>query len=511
MQKLIRLLVVCCLFTPIAYAQILNPVKWKYVATTLNDKEVLLEIRARIDKGWHLYSQFIEQGGPVPTLFKFMPSGAYKLIGKVTESPKPMQAFDPNFKINIAWHENGVTFSQKIELMESVALIKGSVEFMVCNDSQCLPPTEQNFNFTVRRGLSASNITAKTPVDNRSDTSVVAHLSTRSSTLSLPTAGLNKSSNVSSLVTASPSLWSVFIAGFLGGIAALFMPCIFPMLPLTVSFFTKKSKGDKFKTIFNILLYGISIIVIYVLLGMLVTLSFGSDALNNLASNGIFNVLFFALLMVFSISFFGAFEITLPSAWVNKIDSQSDRHGWVGIFFMAFSLALVSFSCTGPIIGTLLVQAASTGQLLGPALGMFGFALALAIPFTLFAIFPSVLKSLPKSGAWLNSVKVSLGFLELALSLKFLSNVDLAYHWHLLDRDIFLILWIVIFGFWLLYLLGKIRFAQDNHLGHLSLLRLFFAMLVASFCVYLMPGLWGAFMIMKKVYLMRAKWVSLFY
>ncbi|MEZ0452188.1 protein-disulfide reductase DsbD family protein [Sphingobacterium thalpophilum] len=287
------------------------------------------------------------------------------------------------------------------------------------------------------------------------------------------------------------SLWGIFIAGLLGGFAALLMPCIFPMLPLTVSYFTKQS-GSRASGISKALLYGLFIIVIYVALGMIITIAFGSDALNALSTNGIFNFLFFLLLVVFAASFFGAFEITLPSSFVNKMDAKSDKGGLVGLFFMAFSLSLVSFSCTGPIIGTLLVEAASKGERLGPAIGMLGFSIALAIPFGLFAMFPSMLKSLPKSGGWLNSVKVVLGFLELALALKFLSNVDLAYHWNWLDREVFLSLWIAIFGLMGLYLIGKIKFSHDSELKFLSVPRTLLAIVVFSFVIYMVPGLWGA-------------------
>jgi len=286
------------------------------------------------------------------------------------------------------------------------------------------------------------------------------------------------------------TLWGIFIAGFVGGLAALLMPCIFPMLPLTVSFFTKGSeKGKAFR---RAALYGFFIILIYVVLGLLVTVIFGADALNSLSTNGIFNFFFFLLLVVFAASFLGAFEITLPSSWVNKMDANSDKGGIAGLFFMAGTLALVSFSCTGPIIGTLLVQAATTGALLGPAIGMFGFSLALAIPFALFALFPSAMNKLPKSGGWLNSVKVVLGFLELAFALKFLSNVDLAYHWEWFDREIFLSLWIVIFGMMGIYLLGKLKFAHDSALAFISVPRLFLATVVLAFTIYLIPGMWGA-------------------
>jgi thiol:disulfide interchange protein DsbD len=287
------------------------------------------------------------------------------------------------------------------------------------------------------------------------------------------------------------SLWVTFLAGLLGGFAAIFMPCIFPLLPMTISFFTKQS-GTRAKGIRNALIYGASIIVIYVALGLLITVIFGADALNDLSTNGIFNFAFFLLLVVFAASFLGAFEIMLPTSWANKMDAKADQGGLIGIFFMAATLALVSFSCTGPIIGTLLVQAASMGELLGPAIGMFGFALALALPFTLFSLFPSWMTSLPKSGSWLNSVKVVLGFLELALALKFLSNVDLAYHWQWFDREVFIVLWVIIFGMLGFYLLGKLRFSHDSELTSISVPRLFLSIVSLSFALYLIPGLWGA-------------------
>lgn len=286
------------------------------------------------------------------------------------------------------------------------------------------------------------------------------------------------------------TLWGIFIAGFIGGMAALLMPCIFPMLPLTVSFFTKGA--EKGKAFGKAALYGFFIILIYVVLGLLVTMIFGADALNSLSTNGIFNFFFFLLLVTFAASFFGAFELTLPSSWANKMDANADKGGMAGLFFMAGTLALVSFSCTGPIIGTLLVQAATTGALLGPAIGMFGFSFALAIPFALFALFPSAMNKLPKSGGWLNSVKIVLGFLELAFALKFLSNVDLAYHWEWFDREIFLSLWIVIFGMMGIYLLGKLKFSHDSPLNFISVPRLFLATVILAFTVYLIPGLWGA-------------------
>lgn len=458
------------------FAQIEEPVKWSFSAQKLSDTEVNLLIKAKIDKGWHVYSQFIEDGGPIPTSFKFSPSADYELIGKVSESPKAVNAFDPNFGMQIAWHQDAVTFTQKVKLKKPKTTINGVLEFMVCNDKKCLPPTEVEFSIPVDTNLlqDSGTVSANTGIYTANQAQI------KPAALAADQAE-----------SSGGSLWTIFIAGFLGGLAAFFMPCIYPMIPLTVSYFTKKS-GSKAKGVRSAFIYGLSIILIYVALGMAVTLIFGTSALNEAASSATFNLLFFALLVIFAISFLGAFEITLPSSLVNKMDVQSNRSGLIGLFFMAFTLALVSFSCTGPIIGTLLVDAVSNGAYLGPAMGMFGFSAALAIPFTLFAIFPSWLKEMPKSGGWLNTVKVSLGFLELALAFKFLSNVDLAYHWGVLDRDIFLIIWIVIFAFWGMYLLGKIKLSHDSELSFISLPRLFFAMLVWSFTIYMIPGLWGA-------------------
>jgi thiol:disulfide interchange protein len=340
-----------------------------------------------------------------------------------------------------------------------------------------------DLEFTEMSAEPAADTATKTKIDTAT---VEVKAVTDSATVAAVTTGTDKPADQKE----DNSLIGIFITGFIGGLAALLMPCIFPMLPLTVSFFTKG--GEKGKAVSRALFYGLSIIVIYVVLGLLVTVIFGADALNSLSTNGVFNFLFFVLLMIFAISFLGAFEITLPSSWVNKMDANSDKGGLAGLFFMAGTLALVSFSCTGPIIGTLLVQAATSGALLGPAIGMFGFSFALAIPFALFAMFPSWLSALPKSGGWLNSVKVVLGFLELALAMKFLSNVDLAYHWNLFDREIFLVLWIVIFGLMGLYLLGKLKFSHDSPVNFLSIPRLMISIVVLSFTIYMIPGLWGA-------------------
>ncbi|MES3017323.1 MAG: cytochrome c biogenesis protein CcdA [Bacteroidota bacterium] len=465
-------------------AKIEDPVRWTYKSEKVSETEFDLVITATIEKGWHVYSQFINDGGPIPTSFKFTPLATYKLKGAVTESPKAVSAFDKNFDMQIAWHKDKVDFKQRIVLTGQTNTISGMLEFMVCNDTKCLPPAEVKFQITVNAGKeliagTGTNADSIVPGDTAAINSAVAN---------------DKPVIKSPLVAASESegsLWGIFLAGFIGGLAAFFMPCIYPMIPLTVSFFTKKS-GSRSKGIQSAIIYGISIILVYVALGLLITLIFGASALNEAASSATFNLLFFVALILFGISFLGAFEITLPASLVNKMDEKSNQNGFVGLFFMAFTLALVSFSCTGPIIGTLLVDAVSKGSYLGPAIGMLGFSSALAIPFTLFAIFPSWLKEMPKSGGWLNTVKVSLGFLEIALAFKFLSNVDLAYHWNILDRDIFLIIWIIVFGFWGLYLLGKVRLAHDNEVGFLSLPRLFFSMIVIGFTIYMIPGLWGA-------------------
>jgi thiol:disulfide interchange protein DsbD len=465
-------------------AKIYDPVKWSFSSEKLNDNEHNLIITAKIEKGWHVYSQFIDDGGPIPTSFKFKPSKDYQLVDKVTESPKAVGAFDKNFNMQIAWHKDQVVFKQKISLLVPKTTIAGTLEFMVCNDERCLPPAEVDFTILVQPGSAQAEMT----VPEADSTSSILLSDSAASASLLPASAVTIQSDTK---PSSGSLWAIFIAGFIGGLAAFFMPCIYPMIPLTVSFFTKKS-GSRAKGIQSAIIYGLSIIVIYVALGLLITLIFGASALNEAASSATFNLLFFTILIIFGISFLGAFEITLPSSLVNKMDEKSNQNGFVGLFFMAFTLALVSFSCTGPIIGTLLVDAVSKGSYLGPATGMLGFSSALAIPFTLFAIFPSWLKEMPKSGGWLNTVKVSLGFLEIALAFKFLSNVDLAYHWGILNRDVFLIIWIVVFGLWAFYLLGKIRLSHDSELNFLSLPRLFFSMFILGFTLYMVPGLWGA-------------------
>ncbi len=485
-------LFLCCVLG--MSAQILKPVTWSFSNKQVSDTEFDLVLTASIDNSWHLYSQFIADGGPVATSFKFKPSPDYALVGKVTESPKPKKIYEKVFEMEVAFFEKKAVFTQKVKLKVPDAKIKGTLTFMVCDDSQCLPPEDLDFSFDVKGAKVA-------PTDAKTSTPAVAPAAdtAKAAVTSAPT--VVKDSAVSVVKTQAlavaptssekQSLWTIFILGVLGGFAAFLMPCIFPMVPMTVSYFTKR-EVTKRKGVINALIYGLSIIVIYVVLGLLITVIFGADALNVLSTNGIFNFFFFLLLVAFALSFLGAFELVLPSSWVNKMDSNSDKGGLGGLFFMAGTLALVSFSCTGPIVGTLLVQAATMGQLLGPAIGMLGFAIALAIPFVLFAMFPAWMKAMPKSGGWLNSVKVVLGFLELAFSFKFLSNVDLAYHWNWFDREIFLSLWIVISALMGVYLLGKLKLPNDSDVKHVSTTRLVLAIITLSFTVYMIPGLWGA-------------------
>jgi thiol:disulfide interchange protein DsbD len=387
-------------------------------------------------------------------------------------------------------------FAQEVRVRTAQGTIKATVYYMACDDHQCLAPQERELSWTLKGFVDRPEERETGLLKGDSSAEAVVNSTDKGE---VPSAGSSDNLNPkviqkrkeSSDNTKGMGWLALFLAGFAGGLLALLTPCVFPMIPLTVSYFTKQS-GTPGKALFKAIGYGLSIVLIYVSLGMGVTLIFGSDALNDMASNLYFNLAFFVMLLVFGFSFLGAFEITLPSSWTNSADRQADRGGWAGIFFMAFTLALVSFSCTGPIIGTLLVEAAVQGALMGPAIGMLGFSLALALPFTLFAIFPKWLQQLPKSGSWMNSVKVVLGFLELAFALKFLSNVDLAYHWGILDREIFLVLWIGLFMLLTLYLLGFIRFAHDSPMPYLGLVRMSFALTSMAFTLYLIPGLWGA-------------------
>ncbi len=467
-------------------AQILEPVKWK-VSLQGEGQEREIIFHAFIEEGWHLYATDIPSGGPIPTTFSFDELSNVSLKGKVTPTQRPHEEYSSLFDMKLGWYNSKIDFKQTLLLEDSDNFkITGYITYQACNDVTCLPPTKYEFSFGESQ-TEAAPAPVMTPVAFNAKTS--SNLTDQPGWQ--PVVAEIQAMSTNGLVHTD-SLWFIFLSGFVGGLLALLTPCVWPMIPLTVSFFLKKQQSRR-KAIGEAVLYGLSIIVIYVGAGLLITLLFGASALNDLATNAIFNILFFALLVLFAVSFFGAFEITLPASWSNKLDRKADTAtGILAIFFMAFTLVLVSFSCTGPIIGTLLVEAASWGGKLAPAVGMGGFAIALAIPFALFAMFPSLMKQLPKSGGWLNMVKVVLGFLELALSLKFLSVADLAYGWHILDRETFLVLWIVIFALLGFYLLGKISFAHDSPVKHVSVPRLFLAIVSLSFSVYMIPGLWGA-------------------
>lgn len=527
MKKLISSIMLA-LMALVAQAQILTPVKWKI---KLDDKggapEKEIVFTATADKGWHLYDMNLPEGGPVSTSFTFETLNGAELIGQPVPSVKPTTVYDEQFAMNLRWYPGTVSFTQKLKVTDPAKFkAEGEVEFMACNDETCLPPDQIPFSFDkksihVDPALAANSSTTEVDKEDATaiqpDTQVVAE---EASELNTPDPAAKEtpattSPKASDSLTDSPNLWSpvidqlksfgdstvsaadtswlfIFFAGFLGGLIALLTPCVWPMIPMTVSFFLKRTK-DRKKAIRDAITYGLSIIVIYLVMGLLITGIFGASALNDLSTNAIFNILFFLLLIVFAVSFFGAFELVLPASWTSKLDSKADSTtGVLSIFFMSFTLVLVSFSCTGPIIGTLLVQAASMGTAVGPAIGMFGFALALSIPFSVFAIFPNMLQSMPKSGGWLNSVKVVLGFLELALALKFLSVADLAYGWRLLDREAFIVLWIVIFSLLGVYLLGKIKFSHDSEVKYVSVPRLFMAIISFAFAIYMVPGLWGA-------------------
>lgn len=483
------LAILSVIFTVIgASAQILDPITWTSALEMTSAREGVISFKASIEPGWHLYSTTLPEGGPNPTTITFTTLDGVELIGTPTPSQPPVEQVDMVFQLKLGWWVDGVTLTQPFRLTADSYKIEGSIQYQGCNDESCIPPSREPFNFS-------GGAAAATPSDRLPEEVTEPAAATSDADLWAPA---DFSSFAAEADAANPSvedagLWYIFIWGFLGGLLALLTPCVWPMIPLTVSFFLKKGGKDRGKAIRDALTYGIAIIVIYLILGLAITLIFGASKLNDLATNAVFNLAFFLLLVVFAISFFGAFDIKLPSKWSNSVDSRAETtSGLLSIFFMAFTLALVSFSCTGPIIGTLLVEAASDGLVAGPAVGMGAFALALAIPFTLFAIFPSWLQGMPRSGGWLNSVKVVLGFLELALSLKFLSVADLAYGWGILDREVFVSLWVVIFALLGLYLLGKLRFSHDTPADHVGIVRFFLAIFSLSFAVYLVPGLWGA-------------------
>jgi thiol:disulfide interchange protein DsbD len=482
MRKIIFLLVAFLAFAQ-GNSQILDPVKWTTKIEKKSESNYILTFEGVIENEWHMYSQFTPDGGPLPLeiIFKNQ-KGNFNLVGKAKEG-KTTTAYNDVFEVNETFFVKNAQIRQEIVLINTkISKIEVALNYQVCKQS-CINQ-EKNFTFTIPS-------TTKNDIETiATDTAKISPTVSKSEEIKDAVVQVSKG-NVASLKPASQrGLWSIFFIAFLSGFAALLTPCVFPMIPMTVSFFTKQSKS-KAKGIENAIIYGVAIISIYVILGLLVTWIFGADALNALSTNVWFNIIFFVLLIVFAASFLGAFEIMLPNSWANKVDSQADRGGIIGILFMALALAIVSFSCTGPIVGTLLVEAASKGGI-APIIGMFGFSLALALPFMLFAMFPGWMHSLPKSGGWLNTVKVFLGFLELALAFKFLSNADLVLQLHLLEREVFLAIWIAIFGTLALYLFGKISLPHDSPLTHISVGRLSLGLLVLSFTIYMIPGLWGA-------------------
>ena len=500
-----------------AQAQIISDVvKWTRSVEDNSPTEKTIVLTATIKPNWHLYATDLPAGGPTPTHLLVDKISGAELVGKLTSDTKPIEKYDPNFEMNLRFFSGKVTFRQKIRITDPTKFaFEGAIRHMACDDERCLSPSNWDFSVQTKDlgklAGAAPTATAESQAP-QAPTPIMGEPSADSTTSAPDTLSANqetaqgvvsdlwapvipelKAYGDKALNQAEGSLWMLLVGGFLGGLVALVTPCVWPMIPMTVSFFLKRSK-DRKKGIRDAVLYGISIIVIYVALGLAVSAAFGASALNDLATNAYFNIAFFLLLVFFAISFFGAFELVLPASWTSKMDQKADSaSGLLSIFFMAFTLSLVSFSCTGPIIGTLLVQAAtSSSGILAPAIGMLGFALALALPFTLFAIFPNLLQSMPKSGGWLNSVKVVLAFIELALALKFLSVADLAYGWHILDREVFLSLWIVIFTLLGLYLIGKIRFPHDTPQEKTPIPALFLAIVSFAFALYMVPGLVGA-------------------
>lgn len=513
MIRKIHLLILFALFSNIVFGQIFEPVTWSHELKITGKTTGEIIHKATIDDKWHLYGMNIPKNGPRPTRIVYETISNAEKNGDIVAKSKLLEVFDKSFNMNLSWYANEAIFVQKITFKDAAQVkIEGYVEFMACDDERCLPPVQDEFSLGNAKVVQTANATKEPvvtkPVELKSavEDSKVSEENSATTTVDIPEKELNAATTdywkpvIDELrafgnqlgSSGDISLWLIFLAGLAGGFLALFTPCVWPIIPMTVSFFLKRSE-KKAKGRRDAILYGFAIIFIYVALGILITGIFGASALNSMSTNAVFNLLFFALLVVFAISFFGAFEITLPASWSTKLDAKADSTaGFLSILFMAFTLVLVSFSCTGPIIGTLLVEVASSGTILAPAIGMLGFAVALAIPFTFFAFFPSLLKSMPKSGGWLNKVKVVLAFLELALALKFLSVADLAYGWRILDREVFLSLWIIIFTLLGFYLLGKLKFPHDSESKHTSVLGTFLAIISLSFALYMVPGLWGA-------------------
>ena len=502
---------VLLLFAVAVQAQIQDPVKFKSELKTLAADEAEVVFTAAIDKGWHVYSTDLGDGGPISATFNVEKISGAEVVGKLKPVGKEISTFDKLFEMKVRYFENTAQFVQKLKLTGGAYQIEGYLEYGACNDENCLPPTQVPFKFSGKAegaAKEAAAAAAETKAEEQpakqetvSGTAPVAAIGGADGPTEIKVADkvdlwkpvISELNSLGETTSQEDMSWIyIFITGFAGGLLALFTPCVWPIIPMTVSFFLKRSK-DKKKGIRDAWTYGASIVVIYVTLGLAITLIFGASALNALSTNAVFNILFCLMLVVFAASFFGAFEITLPSKWSTAVDSKAEAtSGLLSIFLMAFTLSLVSFSCTGPIIGFLLVQVSTTGSVVAPAIGMLGFAIALALPFTLFALFPSWLKSMPKSGGWMNIIKVTLGFLELAFALKFLSVADLAYGWRILDRETFLALWIVLFALLGFYLLGKIKFPHDDDDSKVSVPRFFMALASLAFAVYMVPGLWGA-------------------
>ena len=503
MKKVLFLIIALVSFSNI-FAQ--EPATWTVKLVDKGNGNAELTATFKIEPTWHIFDLKVPDGGPMPTTIAIDNlKGAVKIGELKAVNSKLKKKYDDIFQMEYGYYETQATFVQQIKVTDKAAFVlEGDIRGQVCSeiDGQCIP-IKIDLNFR-SKDLPASLVAASGDANAEgegSDLEVASVDSLSQTSEASPTDISNLWKPVISELktygaagdTSDMSIFWIFLGGFGGGLIALLTPCVWPMIPMTVSFFLKRNKKDRGKAIRDAVTYGLGIILIYVTLGLLITGIFGASALNDLSTSALFNLIFFALLVVFAVSFFGAFEMVLPSSWTNKMDSKADSTtGIISIFFMAFTLALVSFSCTGPIIGTLLVQAAGSGSMIAPAIGMLGFAIALAIPFTLFAIFPSLLESMPKSGGWLNSVKVVLGFLELALALKFLSVADLAYGWGILDREVFLVLWIVIFTLLGVYLLGKLKLPHDSDLKYVSVPRLFMAIISFAFAVYMIPGLWGA-------------------
>ena len=502
---------VLLLFAVAVQAQIQDPVKFNSELKILAADEAEVVFTAAIDKGWHVYSTDLGDGGPISATFNVEKIFGAEVVGKLKPVGKEISTFDKLFEMKVRYFENTAQFVQKLKLTGGAYQIEGYLEYGACNDENCLPPTQVPFKFSGKAegaAKEAAAAAAETKAEEQpakqeavSGTAPVAAIGGADGPTEINVADkadlwkpvISELQSLGETTSQEDMSWIyIFITGFAGGLLALFTPCVWPIIPMTVSFFLKRSK-DKKKGIRDAWTYGASIVVIYVTLGLAITLVFGASALNALSTNAVFNILFCLMLVVFAASFFGAFEITLPSKWSTAVDSKAEAtSGLLSIFLMAFTLSLVSFSCTGPIIGFLLVQVSTTGSVVAPAIGMLGFAIALALPFTLFALFPSWLKSMPKSGGWMNIIKVTLGFLELAFALKFLSVADLAYGWRILDRETFLALWIVLFVLLGFYLLGKIKFPHDDDDTKVSVPRFFMALASLAFAVYMVPGLWGA-------------------